>query len=188
MIEPKQAWAINAKNSIGAAGDAKDIIDESDSDDFPDADGDDAQIITAEMDDGLCNAGGEQPCGAGTEWQEPQNGNMKARVKNCRRIRAHGIKGGMAQIEDAGMAHHEVQTDPQDGIQTHIIQNINPIGIEKSRQHGKYDAERQIDKSSAIRGLHTFSATRSPRSPVGRAMRMMINTQNAMASFQAMEI
>ena len=50
--EPKQGWAINAKNSVGAAGDAEDIIDESNADDFADADGDDAQIIAAEMDDG----------------------------------------------------------------------------------------------------------------------------------------
>ena len=86
---------------------------------------------------GVRNAGGEQPCGAGAEWHEPQDRNMEAGVENGRRIRAHGIKGGVAQIEEAGMAHNEVQAEAEDGIQTHIIENIDPVGIEKSRQDGE---------------------------------------------------
>ena len=53
--ESKQARAGDAENAVGAAGDAENIIDESDADDFTDADGDDAQIIAAQMDDGACD-------------------------------------------------------------------------------------------------------------------------------------
>ena len=64
---------------------------------------------------------GEQPCGEGAQGHEPQNGNLKLGVEDGRRIGSHGIEGGVAQVEEAGMSHDEVQTEAENGVQPILL-------------------------------------------------------------------
>ena len=121
----------------------------------------------------------------------PQSGmshkhwNLKLGVDDRRGIGSHGIKGGVPEIEEARMADNQIETESKNGIDTDVIENIDPVGIEKWRQKEEAAGERSGDDGFGV--AHTFSATRSPRRPVGRTIRIKISTQKAMASFHAME-
>ena len=127
----EQARAGNAENSVGASGNAEDIVDQSDAHNFADADGDDTQIVTSEMDDGTSNDQGKKTGGEPAERNEPQHRNLELGVEDRRGVGSHGIKGGMPEIEKPRMADNQIETERQNGIDTDVIENVNPVGIEK---------------------------------------------------------
>ena len=113
----------------------------------------------------------------------------------------------MPHVEYPGLSENDIKREGEHHPQAYAHKYVNPVQIHDPGQHGhdrdgkQYGGNaqrgRQTEPASGVRssvpGLvqnirraHSFSATLSPRMPVGLMMRMRISTRKERASFQAM--
>ncbi len=136
------------------------------------------------MDDGSGHDQGERAGHEPGQGHEPEHRHSVHGVEDGRRVRADGVERGVPHVEEPGVAKDDIQAQGQDGIQADVVEHVRPVGIEEERTNRHERGKAGIDEIF----VHTFSATRSPKSPVGRTIKMRMRTQKAMASFQAMEM
>ena len=110
-------------------------------------------------------------------------------------IRADGVEGDVAHVQQAGKADHDVQTERQHDVEQGEVDHAQP-GIAKrtaddERENGQEDAdsERRGDGRPLVlaQGIetedhHARSATRSPINPDGRKTSTPISTKKAKMS------
>ena len=146
----EQPGTADAENAIGAAGNAEHVVNESDADDFADADGDDQQVIAAQMDDGSRHRQREQPGSQPAQRQGPQNRNLIASVEDGGGIGPHRVERGVAHVEQPGLAQDQVEAQRQQRVQADAVEHIHLIGVEKQRRK-----RQQTDNQSNKEWLET---------------------------------
>ena len=186
--EAEQFRAADAENAVGPAGDAEHVVDQGDADDLADADGDDQQVIAAQMHHRPRHRQRERAGDRAAQRQRPQNRNLVAGVENGSGVGAHRVERGVAHVEQPGLAQNQVEAEGQQGIQADAVEHIHLISVEEQRRDRQRRGEQARAQPLGTVHAHILSATRSPSSPVGRTIRIKISTQKAMASFQAMEM
>jgi hypothetical protein len=98
-------------------------------------------------------------------------------------------EGHEAQVQQAGIAHHDVQAQGQQHVQQRHVGDAHP-GVARGLQHQRQDQQRQRARPGKTEDLffcmgvllQARSATRSPSKPEGRSVSMMISTMKAKMS------
>jgi len=132
--------ARDAEDAVGPAGHAEEVVGQGDAKDLAHADRDDAQVVAAQVDDGPGDGGGKEARRERAGGQEPQHGDGELRVQDGRRVGPHGEEGRMPQVEQARVSHDEVEREPEDGVEAHVVEHVHPVGVEeqgRDRQHGE---------------------------------------------------
>ena len=181
-LETKENRPRDAENAVGTAGHAENIVDERNPDNLAHTHRDDQQIVPAQMDDRPRQHQSDQARQQAADRQGPENADAQLRIEVGGGIGAHGVKRRMPHVVHAGIPQNDIQAERQQRIQTDIVENIHLIGIQVERYSGH---RRDKGAYAPHPAIHILSATLSPKSPLGRAMRITISTKNAMASFQA---
>ena len=107
---------------ISPAGPAGDLqVAGGDPGDLAEAQGDDGQVVGAEpqgrpADDDPGHHGEGHGQGDGQPEIDARNG--RGGRQDAGGVRAHGEKGGVAQVQKAGVAHHDVQAQGQNHVET----------------------------------------------------------------------
>ncbi|KAG1435561.1 hypothetical protein G6F57_021074 [Rhizopus arrhizus] len=108
-------------------------------------------------------------------------------------IGAHRVERDVAQIQQAGKAHHDVQAQRQHHVQQRKVQDAHPAlpgHADHKGQHRQHDADqRDADQVAGRqptcfqRGTHARSPTRSPNRPDGRKINTSTSTKTANTSW-----
>ena len=94
---------------MGPPGEVEGVVDERQADDLSHADGDYAEVIALQMDDGRAYDVGEQGRGKSAYGEKGQYGDLVACVQDGRDICADGIEARMPQVEEADFTEHDVE-------------------------------------------------------------------------------
>ena len=175
----------NAENAVGAAGETENIVDERNAHYLHNAYGHNKQVVAPQMNDGTGHHQGHHSGGRARQGHDPEHGPMVDGIENGRRIGPHGKERRVPHVEDAGLPQNDVEGKGQQGVEADAHADVQPVGVADQGQSAEQDGRQNIQPGRTARA-HSFSAVRSPKSPVGRTMRMRISTTKAMASFQAM--
>src|SRR5205823_6171099 len=105
-------------------------------------------------------------------------------------IRAHGVEGDVAEIEQSGEADDDVETEREQHIEDRVVRNPYPGGAdlrEREGQHRQSDRDQRDtapqDRRVCAPILQARSPTRSPSRPEGRNTSTRISTMNANTSW-----
>ena len=111
---------------------------------------------------------------------------VERRVQDGHGVGADGVEGGVAELEQAGVADDDVQAQAEQDVDADQPEHRAQVVVERQRQQqtartssdatsqiGHGDAPEAASASCSCSSLrHSFSATRSPSRPVGRTIRM----------------
>ncbi|MPM22574.1 hypothetical protein SDC9_69031 [bioreactor metagenome] len=177
-----------------------------DADDLAEAQRHDGQIVTAQ----LQHRYAQQHPGACRQYQGQRNhhpqrqmqpvGELRGkprevltqvgRRQQAEHIGTHRVEGHIAQVQQTGVAHHDVEAQRQHHIQQRQVGNAHPGVAEILKNQGQHQqrnaAQHPVDgflvlaHGSAL--PQARSATRSPSRPEGRSVSRMIRTMNAKMS------
>jgi hypothetical protein len=159
---PEDGGPRDAEDAVGPAGDPEKIVGQGDAQDLAYADRDDAQVVAPQVDDGPGDDTGEKACRKRADGKEPQHGDCELRVEDGRRVGPHGEEGRVPQVEKPRVAHDEVEREPQDGIEAHVVEHVHPVGVEKSWGHGQHREYDPVDVHALIFHLSTLPGGPGP--------------------------
>ena len=108
------------------------------------------------------------------------------RREQCIEVGTHRVEGHIAQVEQAGIAHHNVQAQGQHDVEQRKGQDANP-GVAECARHKRQQQQGHANEQGGPNGLlswgHARSATRSPSRPEGRKIKTRMSTANAKTSW-----
>ena len=147
---------------------------------------------------------------AGEEHRQRQRGEevpVGLRHQQRARVGADREEGGVAEVQKARVADHDVEAQPEHRVRCnrdadgrHVVVAVRQHGAthraedhddsHPEREPGQLIAGRDVRASHAMVGQpvdHIRSATRSPNRPVGLTIRTVIRTPNTITSFHLPE-
>ena len=205
----KDRHRINLPQAFGAIGDVDGVVQvvQKHADDFAKAQRDDGQVIAAQLQRGRTQQETEQPRQARCQRQHQPQTHVQAiwkqggdegkrlgqmgRGHQTKQVSAHRKEGHIPQIQQTGVAHHDVQAQCQQHIEQRHVGNAHP-SVAKALQHqGQHQRQAQDEprlvepafrKISLCHVRQARSATRSPNRPEGRSVNTTMSTMNAKMS------
>ncbi|MNN29668.1 hypothetical protein D3C81_1432810 [compost metagenome] len=105
----------NARDAVRAAGQAGQVVQQQ-ADDFTKAERDDGQVVAAQPQHRETEHEAEQRRHARSNRQALPEREPEVLVEQRVRIAAHCVEAHVAQVEQAGEAHHDVQAQAQDHV------------------------------------------------------------------------
>jgi hypothetical protein len=169
---------------------------EEDSDDLPEAERHDRQVVAAELQRRRAEKHAEDAGESGAQRQDDPEGEMKIEMRRREQgvdIRPDRIERDVAEIEEAGEAHHDVEPQREHDIDHREVEDAHPRLPGKrcnEWQDRQGDGDQRDSRPDPDRDTlfvpgraHARSLTRSPSSPEGRKMRTRISTKKAKTSW-----
>ena len=172
---------------------AREIVEE-DADDLAEPQGDDREVVAAQLQRRRAEQHAEQRGDCGPDRQDHPEGKVQSEVRAGEKgigIRPHRIERDVTEVEQAGEADHDVQPQRQHHVEERQVGDAHPGGPDfahRKRQHEKRgcdDRQRRPRRSRfpARRDRHARSPTRSPSIPEGRNTSTRISTTKAKTSW-----
>ena len=121
---PEQGRPGDAVNAVRPSRQPEEVVRQGDAHDFHDADGDDQQVVPAQVDDGLRQHEGEDRGQHPGYGHGGEDGPVVHGVEDRGRIRSHGEKGRMPHVEQARLPQDEVEREGQRRIDADFVQHV----------------------------------------------------------------
>ena len=192
---------VDSTQALGPIGDVDGVVQvvHEHADDFAKAQGDNGQVVAAQLQSGRTQQHAKQTCqGRAYGYHRPQRrvqtvgehggypwegvGQVR-RGQQTKHIGAHRKKGDETQIEQTGVTDHDVQAQRQQHIQQRHVGDTHPGIAHRLKQQGQQQQGNRPQHISRGFGLvHARSATRSPSKPEGRKVSTMMSTTKAKIS------
>ena len=215
QVEAEKTDGIDLIDALGSVGDVHGVVKvvEKHPNDFAKTQRHNGQVVTPQAQGGSAQQHAKETGQAGSQWNhDPQRGVNPVRkqrghhgkaLAEVRRghqtvhVGTNGEKSDVAQIEQAGIADHNIQAQCQQHIQQGHIGNAHP-GVAKTlqqqwQQQQTHCCQRHGDQIAVLEfhvgpwfttpyKAQARSATRSPSRPEGRSVSTMIKTIKAKIS------
>jgi len=157
-VPAEQPGLFDAGDAAGGAGDLQ--IARGDAHDLAEAEGDDGEVVGAQPerraadDDAGADGGEYRDRDRGPEIPAEDGG------EDAHRIGANRKEGGVAEIEQAGIADDDVQAEREDGVEQRVGEDHHGVGAEQRRRdHGGEDHD---DGGGALGGSVEQEAEAAP--------------------------
>ena len=141
-LEEAEGGRIDPVHAVGAAGEVQRVVDEPQADNLPHPDGHDAQVVAAEMDDRGSHEESEEPCRDGSHRKEEEHRYAELRVEDGSRVRADGVKAGMAQVVQPDFPENYVETETKKNVDSEEERHVQQV-IAGEKRKDRYDSEGQ---------------------------------------------
>ena len=208
-LDAEEGDAVDLVDALGAVGQVDRAVQvvEEDADDLAKTQGDDGQVVAAQLERGRAQQHTEQTGQRSGQRDDRPDGQVQA-VRKCGRyprksfsqvrraeqrkqIRAHGKESHVTQVEQAGVADHDVQAQRQQHVQKRHVQNAHPgVAALLQEQGQNQQGQRHQQKRKKFVCFHegspalrqALSATRSPSRPEGLSVSTKMSTMKAKMS------
>ena len=139
----------DAGDAVGAARQRLEPVGQEDqADDLAEAQGDDGQVVAAHLQHGDAQDDAGRNANQHRKGQRLPPGQLHAQPLDLRRgqdadgVGAQGKEGHVAQVQQAGEAHHDVQAQPHQDVEADCVQHLGRVG---SQQRQQQHADAQYD-------------------------------------------
>ena len=155
QIDAEEADRIDRPEALGAVRDVEGMshVVDQDAHDLAEPERHDGQVIAAQLQRGRAQQHAEQRGQQGAQGNRDPPGRVQAERKHRRdprevldqvrrrqqgeHIGAHGVEGDVAQVQQAGVAHHDVHAERHQHIQQAGVGDANPMRAEALQQKGQ---------------------------------------------------
>ena len=190
---------VNQRDALRPIGDIErpvQVVQEH-ADDFPEAQRDDGEIVAAQAQRRCAEQDPEKARNRGAQRQQHQERPVYVELRRCQQgvaVGANGKKCDIAEIEQAGEAHHDVQPQREHDEQQRYVGDAHPgaseqrldqerRGQQQQRQPGPGDPAPGIARlQQGQEIIHARSPLCCPINPDGRSTSTRISTRNANTS------
>ena len=186
---------VDALRTVGDIDRRVEVV-EKDADDLAEAQGDDGEVVAAQAQGRRAQQHAEQPGDQRPERQYEPDRQVQAELRRSQqgiKIGADRVEGDIAQIEQAGVADHDIEPQRQHDVEQGEVEDAHPAVAQSGTHQEGRSREQQAeqdkrDQRNAAVGFQTLpvhgrSATRSPSKPEGRNTSTPISTKKANTSW-----